>query len=123
VTPVRIGRSVSPIPIPKQIATTSLDIDRPENYSIPLLSRGDMTKFDKFHFKPLKLFSFYSQLVGSIAPPGFFDSLQPVELLEYQFDPSFLIADESGLGKTVMVRVALRMLFRQAQLSCALIVC
>jgi superfamily II DNA or RNA helicase len=193
VTPVGIGKSVSPIPIPKQIAATSLDIDRPENYPIELLSRAYLTKIDKFQIKPLKLFSFYSQLVGSFAPQEFFNSLPAVEVLENQFDvivaddlqgvhyspegtdkgagirpdapgffdlifqllqpplrigatksiplpsplreyqwvgvlklitnPSFLIADESGLGKTVMVCVALRMLFRQAQLKRALLVC
>ncbi len=44
-------------------------------------------------------------------------------VLKLVTNPSFLIADESGLGKTVMVCVALRMLFRQAQIKRALIVC
>ncbi len=192
-TPVGFGRSVSPIPIPKQIATTSLDIDRPENYPVSLLSRAGLTKIDKFQIKTPRIFPFYAQLKGNAEPQEFYDSLAFVEVQENQFEvfdvedvqgstylpgvtdqepetqhtfpgffdlifpilqpplrigatksiplpaplreyqwvgvlklitnPSFLIADESGLGKTVMVCVALRMLFRQAQLKRALIVC
>jgi SNF2 family DNA or RNA helicase len=193
VTPVGFGRSVSPIPIPKQIAATSLDIDRPENFPVALLSRAGLTKIDKFQVKTPKIFPFYTPLLGNTAPQEFFEGLAPVEvqenrleafpaeeilgsnyqsegsekgpeyqpgepgffdlvfpilqpplrigatksvplpapLREYQWvavlklitNPSFLIADESGLGKTVMVCVALRMLFRQAQIKRALIVC
>jgi hypothetical protein len=193
VTPVGFGRSVSPIPIPKQISATSLDIDRPESYPVALLSRAGLTKIDKFQIKAPRVFPFYAQLTGSAEPQEFFDNLPSVEvqedqcevfnveeiqgsnylpegtdqepgaplaapgffdlilpilqpplrigatksvplpapLREYQWvgvlklitNPSFLIADESGLGKTVMVCVALRMLFRQAQLKHALIVC
>ncbi len=192
-TPVGIGRSVSPIPIPKQISATSLDIEAPESFAEPLLSRVGLTRIDKFQLKPPKHFSFYSALTGAVIPqqflasitpgeaqddlftpvleadvfghgylpaapdqtqepatvaPDFFDLIFPLlqpplrigatksvplpaKLREYQWvgvlklitNPSFLIADEMGLGKTVIVCVALRMLFRQAQLTRALIVC
>lgn len=192
-TPVGIGRSVSPIPIPKQITASGLDFEMPESYPFPLLSRAGLTKIDKFQIKAAKVFPFYSPLIGNAILQEYFDSLIPVEVQDNQFDafveeeiqgshylpeeadqasksqpitpgffdlifpilqpplrigttksvplasplreyqwvavlklitnPSFLIADESGLGKTVMVCVALRMLFRQAQIKHALIVC
>ena len=192
-TPVGIRRSVAPIPIPKQIAVTSLDIDSPDHYPVLLLARPGLTKIDKFQIKAPRNFPFYAQLSGNADPEEFFEALTRGEVLENEFDtfspeeiqgsnylpegtekepaahpgapsffdlifpilqpplrigatksvplpaslreyqwlgvlklvtnPSFLIADESGLGKTVMVCVALRMLFRQAQIKRALIVC
>ncbi len=74
-TPVGIGRSVSPIPIPKQIAVTSLDIDSPDHYPVLLLARPGLTKIDKFQIKAPRNFPFYTPLSGNADPEEFFEVL------------------------------------------------
>ena len=84
-TPVGFGRSVSPIPIPKQVVATGLDVDQPESFGEPLLSRVELTKIDKFQFKPTKHFPFFLPLTGSGAAHPFFECLEPSEVLDDQF--------------------------------------
>lgn len=77
----------------------------------------------------------WTYLLAFLSPPLLLDRLRPTDLpgtlYPFQIDgirrlitnPSFLLADEMGTGKTVMTSVALRILLQKGRIRRALIVC